>query len=116
MARDNATVVSEGFVLRRRLPIDVGEGDLNAALGALGRLPGMVSVRVRNYDRLVLKYDASQIQIDQIVALLTCDNILIRQGYWQRLRLGWYRFVDQNSLANAQLTRSHCCNKPPKGY
>ncbi len=116
MDSEDSVPIADGFVLKRQLLLDVGTGDLTHTLASISELPGMVSAVVTTSNRLVVKYDASQIQIDRILELLARSGISIRRGYWQRHCLRWYRFVDHNTATNAQSTPSHCCNKPPKGY
>ncbi|MEH6627849.1 MAG: hypothetical protein V7739_15495 [Motiliproteus sp.] len=116
MDSEDSVAIGDGFVLKRQLLLDVGKGDLTVMLASIRVLPGMVTAVITTGDRLVVKYDASRIQIDQVLELLELSGISIRRGYWQRHRLRWYRFVDHNTAANAQSTSSHCCNKPPKGY
>ncbi|MEH6650330.1 MAG: hypothetical protein V7707_09925 [Motiliproteus sp.] len=116
MDSEDSVPIADGFVLKRQLLLDVGIGDLTNTLASIRALPGMVSAVITTRDRLAVKYDASQIQIDRVLELLERSDISIRRSYWQRQCLRWYRFVDQNTAANAQSTSSHCCNKPPKGY
>lgn len=115
MDNEDAVPIAAGFVLQRRLLLDVGNADLTRLLVSIRELPGMLSAVVTAHERLVVKYDASRIQIDQILELLARSGISIGGGFWQRHCLRWYRFVDHNTADNAQ-SSSHCCNKPPKGH
>ncbi|MFT6914238.1 MAG: hypothetical protein ACJAWL_000526 [Motiliproteus sp.] len=115
MDSEDSVPIDHRFVLKRTLSLDVGSADLSPRLAAIKALPGMLSAVDTTGDRLLLKYDASQLQIDQIVELLERSGISMRRGYWPRQWLNWYRFVDRNTADNAQ-SSSHCCNKPPKGY
>ncbi|MDX1803817.1 MAG: cation transporter [Alcanivorax sp.] len=62
--------------------------------------------------QLVVHYDASQVDLDQVEALLKTHQLQLRQGWWPRLRNGWYRFVDQNVRDNAR-HEPWCCHKLP---
>ncbi|MFT5721327.1 MAG: hypothetical protein ACI9W6_001640 [Motiliproteus sp.] len=117
MDSQDSIPIAPGFVVKRQLPLDIGNADLGQPswLAAIKALPGMLSAGVTTGDRLAVTYDASQLQIDQVLELLEHGGISLRRGYWQRHRLSWYRFVDRNTADNAQAS-SHCCNKPPRGY
>lgn len=107
--------VSEGFVFKRQLLIERGEGADEPLLEALRQLAGVVSADLKKSDRLVMRYDASQLQIDTIIALLEEQGVRLRRGLWRDGCVSWYRYTDNNAAYNAKRTDVHCCNKPPRG-
>lgn len=79
---------------------------------ALQNWPGMGSVECRGR-RLVVCYDAADVQWSELQSWLVDCTGLDTSGAWTRLKLAWYRFVDGNARANARSRGGHCCNKPP---
>ena len=102
--------MSAGTRVRRsvQLPAPPTESDRIA----LTDWPGMGSVECRGR-RLVLCYDAADVQWSELHPWLVDRLGLDTSGILVRLKLAWYRFVDGNARANAQSRGGHCCNKPP---
>ena len=83
----------------------------DAQVQALKQLVGVTKVVV-DAQKLVLSYDASQLQLDKVLEL-SGITAQIKASGWQKIRLALYRMVDQNTAESAAHV-PHCCNKTPK--
>lgn len=86
---------------------------LASALAKLDALLGMQQLTLLEKQcALVLKYDASKLDIDQILEMLSATNITLKSGWWATRKLNHYRFINQNVRDNAKHVPV-CCSKPP---
>ena len=81
-------------------------------LQALSGLPGVEWFKLKN-NTLVIRYSAAKLQWFILEHQLRELAVLAPQSWLRKLRFGYYRFVDQNTMANANARISHCCSKPP---
>ena len=109
----DTTSSSDAFINCRKLLLEQPPQNADAVIDRLDQLPGMQQVRLEKNHKLIVRYDASQLQLSQVLSALEEMGVPLEHGRWQRFRIGWYTFVDGNSLANAQRRDVHCCNKPP---
>ena len=83
------------------------------ARSALDQLPGMDQVILDPKERVLkLAYDGSQHNIDELLAIAGEHGLKPKKNWWNKVRLGMARNVDQNVWDNAGYHPS-CCNKPP---
>jgi hypothetical protein len=117
MHQKTATAINKGALVKRRVPLAGQMVNLDAIATALNNKQGVVQVCTNEgASKLCIKYDASLIQIDDIITSLSLKGVWISGSWWSRKRLDWYRFEDNNALKNATSNNSHCCNKPPRGH
>ncbi len=107
----DTTSSSDAFINCRKLLLEQQNAD--AVIVRLDQLPGMQQVCLEKNHKLIIRYDASQLQLGQVLSVLEEMGVPLESSPWQRFRIGWYIFVDRNSQANAQRRDIHCCNKPP---
>lgn len=101
------------FTLKRRIQLLDGlKQGPESLLADLNRMPGVESAHL-NGSRLQVCYDASRLQLDQLLVLITERGCRYRQGMIDRVRLGWYRMIDRNTWDAARHV-PHCCNKSPR--
>ena len=81
-------------------------------LQTLSQLPGVERFKLKN-DTMVIRYSAARLQWTMIEQRLLEQAVLAPPSWWQNLRFAYYRFVDENTMANANARISHCCSKPP---
>lgn len=113
MNKQTEAQLNAEFILKRRLKL-VQAVPNNAALQLkLEALEGMAAVTWQGECKLELRYDASQLQLDQIIAVLTQSGVTLQQGRLARMRLNWYRMTDRNTWDSSRHV-PHCCNKSPK--
>lgn len=62
---------------------------------------------------LTIRYDASHHSIDELIALVRQHGVILKDNWWQRIKLGWQRQTDENIQDNAR-HEPHCCNKMPR--
>jgi hypothetical protein len=65
---------------------------------------------------LSIRYDASTIGMHDIETLLNELGVPRKTNAWWKLKLAWFRYVDENAQANAHASGGACCNRPPSVY
>jgi hypothetical protein len=75
-----------------------------------------LSVATGPRGQLLVSYDSSLVGIRDIEALLDRAGIARASGFGWRLKSAWYRFLDENTRANAHSRGGACCNRPPSAY
>lgn len=113
MTNPTETQLNTEFILKRRLKLQKPAPDQQALKAELEALTGMAAVQWQNERQLQLRYDASQLQVDQVIELFGQSGLSLQQGRLARLRLNWYRMTDRNTWDSSRHV-PHCCNKSPK--
>ena len=117
MNQKAGTTINKGALVKRRVPLAEKVVNVDAIVKMFDNKQGVVQVGTNEgASKVWIKYDASLIQIDDIIATLILKGVWTSGSWWSRMRLDWYRFEDKNALKNATSNNSHCCNKPPKGH
>jgi hypothetical protein len=117
MNQKTSTSINKGALVKRGVPLADKVVNVDAIVKMFNNKQGVVQVRANEgAPKLWIKYDASLIQIDDIIAPLILKGIWTSGSWWPRIRLDWYRFEDKNALKNATSNNSHCSNKPPRGH
>jgi len=108
--------VSQENRVVRHLKLDKSPGSaLAAAVAEIDQIFGMDEVALADEGTLIhLAYDASVVSIDDIEEILGRHGVEVGHGWWNHLKEGGYRFVDQNVKDNAAHVPS-CCSKMPPG-
>lgn len=89
--------------------------DAVAVERALGEMQGVLGVAAElEKKRVVVRYDASQQNYQNIVDTMGKSGFLPLDSWWNRVKGNWYRFSDENARNNAKAPPPACCNKPPK--
>lgn len=107
-SREHVVEINEAFVVHRKLPLAKALTDEDVE--KLESIDGVVRVETSER-RLMIDYDASLVQIDQLLETLP-QNALAASSLWQRMRLAMFRTTDENTRENARHV-PHCCNKIP---
>ncbi len=115
---EHSHLAAEGSTVRRILELlPAADTQIRAAQEAVQQWPGVAAM---TYDpvlrRLMLRYDAGHVDLNQIAALLAAHQLQLGGGWWRRWCYGYYRFVDSNIKDNAH-HQPQCCHKPaqPRG-
>lgn len=87
-----------------------------AAVQRLIAMEPILDACVDQRGRLHIAYDASCIGIRDIEPLLDEMGVDRASDFWSRLKLSWYRFLDENAKSNATSGSGACCNRPPSAY
>ncbi|TEW54702.1 cation transporter [Psychromonas sp. RZ22] len=61
---------------------------------------------------LSISYDATNSNLTKIQNLLSKYQVRIKPTYWNRIKLHYYQFVDQNILEQ-KFYKAVCCHKAP---
>ena len=111
---DNNPAINESALLRRRL---VPVAGCTRILMNLASLPGVATASMSSrQNKIHLCYDATLVNIDTVLTLLHDAGCTLRYNWFDRLRLAWYRYVDENARKNAKLSGSACCSTPTSVY
>lgn len=102
--------VRQPYLVRRRLKLK-GEGDCQALVAVLAEELGVQEARCEG-ERLWLAYDAVNFQLERLAELLIPWDLALADKGWAGLRLGYYRFLDQNIRDNAT-HEPWCCHRLP---
>lgn len=78
----------------------------------LSKEPEFKEIKKTNKN-LIVTYNNTEYSIDSVIEILKKYNIDIDMGPWSKVKLGFFRFFDQNIKDNIN-HKSSCCNKPPK--
>lgn len=65
-------------------------------------------------EKLLLAYDPTHVDLDDIEVVVQRHGAGFATNWWNRVKAGYYRFVDQNVRDNAKY-EPHCCHKLPPG-
>jgi len=94
------------------LPPDI---DRVAVEGAVSALPAVHEVVLDVANKQIhVGYDASQTDYQSILDALKDMGISQEKSAWNRLKAGWFQYLDTNARENARAAPPACCNKPPK--
>ncbi|WP_415224903.1 cation transporter [Psychromonas sp.] len=63
---------------------------------------------------LQMAYDVTHLNLDAIELIVRKHGADISSSWWNHLKEGYYKFVDQNMLENIKHKPS-CCSRPPQG-
>jgi hypothetical protein len=108
---------NRAFDVSRKIPLaPVAAERVQDVVCQLRAIEPVIDAQVDQRGQLHISYDASCIGVDDIEALLDKSGIARAEGFWWKLKLGWYRFVDENTKSNAHSGGGACCNHPPSEY
>ena len=104
-----------GFLTKHSLRLTGFEGvDAQVIESDLGEIAGIESVSLRvQASSLTVRYDASQVNIDDVILTLNNYGVVPFDSWWRRLKISWQRQMDRN-VADSAKHEAHCCNKAPR--
>lgn len=104
---------NENYLMKRHIKLDtLTSDDTPRLMDALNELPGVTRITLDIKRKLLtLHYDALRLDIDKVLSVLHDRGFCPRQSRWQDIKLGLYRFTEENARDNAS-HQSHCCKKP----
>lgn len=62
--------------------------------------------------QLTVTFDGRQWSTHELIGLIEAHGGRLTKRWWQRQKLAWYRFTDENVRDNAKHVHV-CCSKPP---
>ena len=81
---------------------------------ALSELDGVVACDLdRRHTHVRVRYDVTRTGLDAILQVLHRFGHVPAPGLATRMRLGLYRFREQNARDNARAPAPACCTQPP---
>ena len=94
---------------------ELDEEPASALNHALSQLDGVVACDLdRRHTHLRVRYDVTRTGLDAILQVLDRSGVAPAPGLATRLRLGLYRFREQNARDNARAPAPACCTQPPE--
>ncbi len=106
--------VDKAFVMQRKLCLEQLDSKKRMELIAIiDKIAGVEEVSITEERILNIRYDAARVHIKRIEAVIEQCGCRVRQDWWNRCKLIFYRFTDSNAKANA-VYHPGCCNKPPR--
>lgn len=104
----------EAFLNSFSLKVDgISVVNHDAIVKEINTLKGIDCVRILSESSLIkVTYDASLLSIDAILMVLEKHGVTLHFNWWNRIKLAWNRYIDENIKNNAT-SHPHCCNKPP---
>lgn len=113
MAKVHKASISGAFLQRRTLPLEgLPESAWDDLLEDLNHHPCVDHAERKSADRLQVAYDASHWSTDELLLFVAERGGRLKNSWWVRRKLAWYRFTDDNVRANAQ-HQPFCCSKIP---
>lgn len=101
------------YLLRRKLVIEgFTETQWEDFIQELNHHPSVDFAEGKPEGQLIVTFDGTHWSTDELIDLIEARGSRLKAGWWQRQRLAWYRFTDENVRANAKHVPS-CCSKPP---
>ncbi len=114
MAGKHRPGIHEGYLMSRCLKIEGAEEvERQHIIHAIDQLKGVDLVSfVKENSKLKVVYDGSMLSVDDIEQVVRENGCRFADDWWNRYKLGWYRYTDENVRSSAKHV-PHCCNKPP---
>ncbi|MBZ0105461.1 MAG: hypothetical protein K8H84_07490 [Sulfuricella denitrificans] len=105
------------FDVNRKIALaPVATERLQEAARQLRAIEPVIDAQINRRGQLHISYDASSVGMRDIEAILDKSGIVRAESFWWKLKLAWYRFVDENAKSNARSVGGACCNRPPSEY
>lgn len=99
-------------VVTRKLKVLRITGNLEETSDKLRDSQKALNLRLSE-NTLIISYDVLSMSLEEILSFIEINGIEVKRSLWERLSIGWYKYVDQNIQDNAN-HKPHCCNKAPK--
>ncbi|EMP54694.1 hypothetical protein MSNKSG1_15332 [Marinobacter santoriniensis NKSG1] len=113
MAKAHKPTSQEAFLLKRKLKVDgLSESEWEDFIQELNQHPCIDFAELQWGDQLNVTYDGTHWSTDELLGLVQSHGGKLRDGWWTRRKLAWYRFTDDNVRANAS-HEPFCCSKIP---
>ncbi|MCM0612566.1 hypothetical protein KFJ24_08805 [Marinobacter sediminum] len=101
------------FLLRRKLTVKgLADTQWEDFVAELNHHPCVDFAERKTTDRIFVTFDGTHWSTDELIDLIEAHGGRLKGGWWERRRLAWYRFADDNVRANADL-EPFCCSKIP---
>ncbi|AOY88190.1 hypothetical protein BKP64_08435 [Marinobacter salinus] len=101
------------FLLRRKLTVEgLTESQWEDFIPELNHHPCVDFAERKSQNRLVVTFDGTHCSTNELIGLVEAQGGRLKLDWWERRRLAWYRFTDDNVRANAK-HEPFCCSKIP---
>jgi len=113
---DHRAGVTEVNLVHRKIQL-IGLTELNRTeiITEIDAAFGIDSVTIDIKDALLdIAYDATHINLDAIEQIVIKHGADVSDGWWEHLKEGYYKFVDENIMENAKHKPLSCHQAPPR--
>lgn len=101
------------FLLVRKLKIEhLNDAQWDDLVDELTHHPCVDFAERRPKNSLYVSYDGTHWSTDQLLEMIEAEGGHLKNDWWTRRKLAWYRFTDDNVRANAKHD-PFCCSKIP---
>ena len=101
------------FLLRRKLTIEgLTEIQWEDFIQTLNHHSRVDFAERKPKRQLIVTFDGTHWSTNELLNLIEAQGGRLKRGWWQRQKLAWYQFTDDNLSANAKHEPT-CCSKAP---
>ena len=111
-----ASTIPTGFRLKRTVRLDgITQEQSQKIQSRFADNPNVENLSFDlNSKTMTTQYHGAYVSIDNILDILDELGVKSSQRFRDRIKLGWYRYGDENTRDNARL-EPFCCSKIPPG-
>ena len=113
--RNESADQDSGSSVNRRFAVEALNDSLHAqtVARALTQQPGVRGITLDlQHDCIHVRYDNALISVESVVEALRNAGYPPRQRFLDRLKYGWWRYLDENARGNATSSTGPCCSNP----
>ncbi|MBE2294622.1 MAG: cation transporter [Phycisphaerales bacterium] len=110
---------NDNSFVNRRFLVEGLHHDLHAQTinHAFAQQSGVRSIRIdAEHAHIHIGYDNTMIGVETLIEILRNVGCPPRQRFWDRLKYGWWRYLDENARGNAKNPGAPCCGNPTTLY
>lgn len=114
ISNDSTDQNSDSSVNRRFAVEDLNDSlHAQTVARALTQQPGVRGITLDlQHDCIHVRYDNALISVESVVEALRNAGYPPRQRFLDRLKYGWWRYLDENARGNATSSTGPCCSNP----
>ncbi|WP_319782629.1 hypothetical protein [Oceanisphaera sp. IT1-181] len=114
MAKAHKATSQAQFLLRRKLAVEgLTEIQWEDFIQELNHHPCVDFAEGKPKSRLVVIFDGTRWSTDELINLIEAQGGRLKRSWWQRQKIAWYHFTDDNVRANAKHEPTCCSKMPP---
>lgn len=113
MTKAHKATSQEQFLVRRKLTVaGLAESQWEKLIQELNHHPCVDFAECKSKDRLLATFDGTHFSIDELIDFVGAHGGHLNSGWWERQKIGWYQFTEENIRANVK-HEPFCCSKIP---
>lgn len=88
------------------------DADFERAMSVLRGVSGLRVSRSNSPGKIRITYDVSSFTYGDLISVLKAGELVTCPGWWQRLRIRWFDYLDSNLKDNLAASPAPCCSNP----